>query len=344
MVMDNNSDKRPLVVADCHVPLLKELLGDSARLVMLPAGEITARAVRDADALITRTRTRCDATLLGGSRCRVVATATIGTDHIDIPWCRAHGIEVASAPGCNAPGVAQYVMASVLAFAGTREISNLTMGVVGAGHVGSIVARWACSLGMKVLVCDPPLERSGDTAWQYVTPGDIARECDVITFHTPLTATGPDATYHLAGERFFGSLRRRPIVINSARGPVTDTAALKEAIATGKVSHAVVDCWEGEPDIDRGLLAMCDIATPHIAGYSLQGKTRASLMAVDAVARVLGLGLHHNIMTPTAAPLAVTAAAVAASYDPMADTQLLKAAPQTFEQLRNGYNLRNEIN
>lgn len=343
--MDNAFDiTRPTVVADRNVPFIAELLGDRVNLVQLTPELINAEAVKDADALITRTRTRCDASLLEGSRCSMVATATIGTDHIDFDYCHSHGIEVVSAPGCNAPAVAQYVWSSILRLVKAgKKPSEITVGVVGVGHVGSIVARWGEFMGFKMLLCDPPraLAEGSDG---FVDLDVIAREADVITFHTPLTRRGDHPTYHLADKSFFSNLQRRPILINSARGPVTDTEALVDALSHGLISHAVIDCWEGEPAINRDLLAKATYATPHIAGYSLQGKTRASITVARAVCRHLGLEYPAGVIEePGNAPTAVKAPDILASYDPAVDTCRLRERPADFELLRNRYPLREEL-
>lgn len=334
------------IVIESKVPFVKgafERLG--VETLYLPAREITADAVKDADALITRTRTRCDASLLAGSRCRMVATATIGTDHIDLPWCASHGIEVANAPGCNAPAVAQYVTAAIMnIFSADPEVlGKLTVGIVGAGHVGSIVDAWCRSLGMRTLLCDPPRAvREG--ADGFAGLDRIAAEADVITVHTPLTRTpDPYPTYHLVDETFLCSLQRKPLLINSARGPVTDTRALVRAYDSGLIGALAIDCWEREPQIDRGLLQRTTIATPHIAGYSAEGKMRASQAAVDAVARQFGLPqIELECGRAPGWPATVTPASVLSSYDPMADTAALKSEPGAFESLRDNYALRHE--
>ena len=193
------------IIVEANIPYIRGLLEKFGDVAYLPASGITADAVRRADALFVRTRTRCDASLLDGSSVKFVATATIGTDHIDLQWCRGAGIDVANAPGCNAPAVAQYVHAVI----GSRfggDVRGLTLGVVGVGHVGGIVARWGERLGMRVLRCDPPRQRreGGD----FVDLATVAREADVITFHTPLTSSGADATWHIADSRFLESLSR----------------------------------------------------------------------------------------------------------------------------------------
>lgn len=331
------------VVADCNIPFIDTLLGDGVELVQLAPDEITPQVVKDADALITRTRTRANAALLDGSRCSLVATATIGTDHIDFDYCHSRGIKVVSAPGCNAPAVAQYVWASILALLPDRDPSSITVGVVGVGHVGGIVDRWGRSMGYRMMLCDPPrAAREGDG--EFVDLATVAGACDVVTFHTPHIKTGPCPTHHLADETFFESLGRCPVIINSARGPVVDTRALLRAIEGGQVSKAVIDCWEGEPDIDPELLALASIATPHIAGYSLAGKTRASIAVARAVASHFGVPYHAGaVEEPLPAPDTVTPWMITSSYDPLADTAALKEDPASFERQRNIYRLRPEV-
>ena len=340
------ANHHPKVIVERNVPFL-EALADVADVQYLPYGDITADAVSMADALVVRTRNRCDASLLAGSRVSFIATATIGTDHIDLPWCEANGIEVANAPGSNAPGVAQYVFSS-LARVVNRPLGSYRLGIVGVGHVGSLVERWARELGMKVMLCDPPRQRAeGDEEW--CSLADIAREADIITFHTPLTKDGPDATYHLADQAFFNSLRRAPIIVNSARGAVVDNEAWVEALKAGQCGKAIVDCWEGEPDINRQLLALASIATPHIAGYSFEGKQRASQMALDALCRHFGLpALTVSGPRPMAPARSITVASALKGYNPEDDTAALRAAfaadgPVAFETLRNSYSLRHEL-
>lgn len=329
------------IIIEKNIPFTRGLFDSQANVSYLAASEITPEVMRTADALMTRTRTRCDAALLSGSRCRIIASATIGLDHVDLDWCNANGIRVENAPGCNAPAVGQYVMAAIIA-AYCTDLRGLTLGVIGEGHVGSIVSRWARGLGMNVMACDPP-RADAEGQENFCSMEDIAREADVITVHTPYTRTGAYPTHHLLSDEFFGKLRRKPMVINSARGPIADTPALKRALADGLISRAVIDCWEGEPAIDRELLQMAFIATPHIAGYSREGKMRATVMAARAVARALSLPMpQFSEPIPPDAPATVTAEAVTATYNPLADTATLRANPENFETLRNTYNLRTE--
>lgn len=328
-------------IVDSYIPFMDGLLEPYGSVRVLKPADITREAVRDADALLVRTRTRCNSDLLSGSRVKFVGTATIGLDHIDREWCACAGITAVNAPGCNAPAVAQYVF-SALGRLVNRPVSQYTIGIVGVGHVGGIVDAWARSMGMNVMRCDPPRQRSGEPGPWY-SLAQIARRADIITFHTPLTREGEDATYHIANERFFNSLERMPIVINASRGPVVDSEALKDAIRRGVMRAVVIDTWEGEPRIDTSLMEQVDIATPHIAGYSREGKIRATRMVLDSLSSALDLPhIEMNVPEPAPVPAAVRFGQVVDSYDIMADDALLRSRPGEFEHLRDGYNLRPE--
>ena len=331
------------IVVDRNIPFIARPLAALGEVVMLPGGDITPEVMADTDILITRTRTRCDAALLDGSPCRFIGTATIGTDHIDLPYCAGRGITVANAPGCNAPAVAQWVLAAILTYnKGVRPLADITLGVIGAGNVGSILIRWAESLGMRVLVNDPPLMEREPEAYAYSSLGEIARESDVITVHTPLLRTGLHPTYHLIDDTFVATLRRTPLLLNAARGPVTDTRALISGLRSGAVGAVGIDCWEGEPDISPELLGLATFATPHIAGDSRQGTLRATRMVLDALSA--HLGLHEPLQADAPAILPVPASVTPAmlTYDILADTRSLRTSPASFESLRNDYHLREE--
>lgn len=325
-------------IVENNIPFIKGLLEPYGEVLYLTNDEITPEAVRDADCLVVRTRTRCDAQLLEGSKVSLIATATIGTDHIDLDYCSSHGIAVANAAGCNAPAVAQYVFASLLTLA-NRPLSQYTIGIVGVGNVGKIVERWARQLDMTVLLNDPPRQQAeGGDHWSSLS--EIAEKADIITLHTPLDAT----TRHLVDEAFLSQLQRAPILINAARGPVVDNAALETALKDGRVHHAVMDCWENEPQISPSLLQAADIATPHIAGYSYEGKCRATRMALDAISRHFGFPhIEMDQEVALGAAPSVNANAILHSYDPLVDTRVLKCCPSEFETQRNTYNLRREV-
>lgn len=329
------------LIIEKNIPYVAGLLDPYATVRYLAPEEITAKACRDCDGLVIRTRTRCNAELLAKSDVKLIATATIGTDHIDADYCASRSITVVNAPGCNAPAVAQYVFATILELI-NRPLTRYTLGIVGVGHVGSIVERWAKAFGMRVLLCDPPRQEA-EGGEQWVDLDTVARDADIITFHTPLTRDGGHPTYHMADAAFFARCRRAPIIINSARGPVFDTRAVVDARRAGLVGGLVIDCWENEPAIDRELLELADIATPHIAGYSREGKVRASQVAVDAVTTFFmtpRVTLREPL--PPAPAQTVSIEAIRSTYDPQVDNQALKANPTAFEELRNHYNLRPE--
>lgn len=336
------------VVIDDKIPFLRgvaeRLFGE---VTYLPGDGITASDVRDADALVVRTRTRCDRRLLEGSRVQFVATATIGYDHLDTAWLDAAGIGWTNCPGCNATSVAQYVHSVfiVMEREGLVSPSADAVGVVGVGHVGTAVARVLERRGYRVLRNDPPREAREGGTWSSL--GSIAAECGVITFHTPLTTEGPWPTFHMADAAFFDRCRRHPVIINAARGSVADTPALLAALETEKVRAAVVDTWEHEPEISRDLLGKAFLATPHIAGYSADGKANASRMALEAVCRHFGLPTDFSIEPPALPEGMVTATdgdeRALQLYDPRHDSEALKAQPDRFEWLRGNYPLRREM-
>ena len=239
------------IVVDNHIPNIQGLIEPRAEVLYLEPGDITREAVQDADALIVRTRTRCNAGLLDGSRVRFIGSATIGTDHIDLDYCASHGITVCNAPGCNAPAVAQWVFCAINAWMQQRSIASvegLTLGIVGVGHIGSIVARWATQLGFTVLLNDPPremaeitelTEKTADFIGEIFSPlTELQQHCDIITFHTPITRDGQWPTWHLCDQAFLNGLARCRLILNAARGPITDNEALLHW--HGDVA---IDCW-----------------------------------------------------------------------------------------------------
>lgn len=341
------------IIVDDKIPYIREQLALLAdEVVYLPGAAIGADDVRDADALVVRTRTRCDEKLLKDSRVQLVATATIGYDHLDTAYLEQAGIAWTNCPGCNAGSVAQYVECALLLLAAQRGLClrESTIGIVGCGHVGSRVKAVAERLGMQVLVCDPPLEEQspelgddrGLNKLSFVSLDDIARSCDVITFHVPLTREGPDATWHLADDTFFHQLPRVPYIINTSRGEVVDNLALLMALQEGRVKDAVLDVWEGEPAINRELLQRVFIGTPHIAGYSADGKVNADNMVVDALCRHFHLPHPGKILPPPLLQETILTGSPLDLYNPLTDSQKLKADPDQFEYLRNHYPIRRE--
>ncbi len=346
------------IIADNKIPFLRGALEPYAEVVYLPGKETTADVVRDADALITRTRTACNASLLEGSKVRVIATATIGFDHIDTAWCEANGIIWKNAPGCNSWSVKQYVTAALVTLARKRglKLEGMTLGVVGVGNVGSKVAEAASILGMKVLLNDPPRQRA--EGGPFVSLDEIISRSDIITMHVPLQKEGEDATWHLFDAARLAKLRPSQILINSSRGPVVDNKALKTALAGHHIAGACLDVWEGEPELDPGLVEMLDLSTPHIAGYSADGKANGTTASVRTVAEVLGLPLTDWEATGIPAPAQelefdldatgksmqeVLTEAVLHTYDIEADSNALRADLGAFEKLRGDYPVRREF-
>lgn len=338
------------IVVDDKIPYIHEklaLLADD--VVYLRGSEINADDVRDADALIVRTRTHCNQQLLEGSKVRFVATATIGFDHIDTDYMTQAGIYWTNCPGCNAASVAQYLECSLLLLQQEKglDIQHATIGIVGCGHVGSKVKAVAERLGMRVLVCDPPLKEKEaithhPSSITFVSMDVIEREADVITFHVPLSHEEQYATWHLGNADFFHRLTRVPYIINTSRGGVVDNTALLQALNEGRVRDAILDVWEGEPNVNLNLLDKVFIGTPHIAGYSADGKVNADNMVIDALCQHFGLPHPGRILPPSLpADFKYTGSALDL-YNPLIDSEKLKSDPSKFEFLRNNYPLRRD--
>lgn len=313
------------VVADRHIPYLEEVaasrLSDGGvEWVFVEPQAITREVLMDADALLIRTRTRCNEALLHGTRVQFIATATIGFDQIDTAYCERQGITWTNSPGCNAQGVCDYVE-TVLANL-VPDAANKTLGIVGVGHVGRLVAEMAQRRGFKVLLCDPPrAEKEGTEG--FVALDEIERRCDIITFHTPLTRDGKYPTWHLEKCEL---LRPDALIINAARGGVVDEEALLRA-----GNPCVIDCWEGEPNIRTATLEKAIFATYHIAGYTRRGKYNASQMVLSALCKHFGLPDIRIPNPPEEAPHI---------WDIRAISDQLKAHPEDFETLREAYPLR----
>ncbi len=336
------------IIADDKIPFLKgSPLEQYASVTYLPGAKISRADLMNADALITRTRTKCNASLLEGTPIRFIATATIGFDHIDAAWCESHGIVWKNAPGCNAQSVAQYITSVLVNI--WPDPAGKTIGIVGAGHVGKKVEAAVRALGMNVLLNDPPRAESEGSAG-FVPLETIQKRCDCITFHVPLEKGGRWPTFHLADESFFRGLGRKVLFINASRGPVAETAAVRNAVRNGLVSDAVLDVWENEPEIDRELLSLVRFGTPHIAGYSTDGKANGTSMSVQNLAEFFGIQeLKHwfpeNVPAPAHPEITGRTLAdfINASYRVAEDSARLAANPEKFEALRGGYPLRREF-
>jgi erythronate-4-phosphate dehydrogenase len=340
-------------------------LGD---VTVLEDRRISARDVREADALIVRSTTPVTRALLEQSRVRFAGTATIGTDHMDLPFLEQRGIRWCHAPGCNASSVSEYFTAALLCLAARNgfALRGRTVGVIGAGAVGTRVARKAELLGMRVLLNDPPRQRAEAPAGSRFVPLDaLLRHADVVTLHVPLTSEGEDRTLHLADESFFARLKPGAIFFNAARGAVVRTDDLLAALATGRVKHAVIDTWEGEPAYRKDLLARVDLGTPHIAGHSLEGKVRGTHQVYLEACRFFGVPPAWSpeplLQRPNgpAAPVPPAPAdevetlwkAVRAAYDIEADDRRLREGcvddparrAEHFDSLRRNYPERREF-
>jgi len=345
------------VVVDDKIPALKGVLDPYADVLYKEGKAISKEDLVDADALIVRTRTLCNKDLLEGTSVRMVATATIGTDHMDLAWLEQKGIHWCNAPGCNSGSVKQYI-ASVLAHLildGTVP-SETTLGIVGVGMVGSKIESLAKALGFKVLLNDPPRARR-EGADKFCSLDYLLSNSDIVTFHTPLIRQGEDATFHLMDESKLALLKKGAVVINSSRGEVCETRAMLKGLDNGQISRLVLDVWENEPNIDSKLHNKVWIGTPHIAGYSVDGKSNGSTMTIHAIAREFGLPLQD--WQPTSLPVPdypfihldnnsepayLTAAkAILRTYDILEDDKLLREDPVDFEKQRGSYPVRREF-
>ncbi|MDP3433917.1 MAG: 4-phosphoerythronate dehydrogenase PdxB [Bacteroidota bacterium] len=346
------------IIIDDKIPYIRGAFESVAEVVYLPGSKTTPEVAKDADAIVTRTRTICNEKLLAGSSVKFIATATIGYDHIDTDYCDIAGIKWTNAPGCNSKSVEQYIASTLMVLAERKnlQLKDLCIGVVGVGNVGSKVARICDLFGMKVLLNDPPRERAEGSA-AFVSIKQVMEEADIITLHVPLNMKGEDATFHLGSEEFFSGLTHKPILINSCRGEVVDTLAVKAALKSYQISGFVCDCWENEPDIDMELLAMSEIATPHIAGYSKDGKATGTQMSVHAISQFFHLGLDNwqplGVELP-ANPVfelngsglseqKIVSKAILATYDTTNDDSDFRRDPTQFEQLRGDYPVRREF-
>ena len=347
------------VICDSDIPFLKGALEPYCEVVYACGRDISSDMVQDADALVIRTRTRCDANLLEGSKVRFIATATIGYDHIDTEWCESHGIKWTNAPGCNSWSVQQYIGSLLvnLSHQFGFKFKEKTIGVVGVGNVGGKVARLAALLGFRVLLCDPPRARKEESG-QFVSLDEIIRSSDIITLHVPLIRDGEDATFHMIDSSRLSAMNPNQILINTSRGEVVDEAALKNALKEKRILAAALDVWENEPQIDRGLLSLLFTGTPHIAGYSIDGKATGTTMCIQALGKFFDLPcrdwevtevpqsirpLEFSIDATGKEPQDVLAEAILHTYDVKTDDATLRADVDTFEKQRSNYPVRREF-
>lgn len=346
------------IVIDDKIPFLRGVLEPFGRVTYLDGRLINHESVKEADALFVRTRTTCKEELLKGSSLKFLATATIGTDHIDTLWCEANGIKWTNAPGCNSGSVMQYITSAILYLSDKYgfDVSEKTIGIVGVGNVGKKVDAMARAIGMNVLLNDPPRYRT-EGKGAFVSLDRITEEADIITFHVPLTHTGEDKSYHLAGADFFKKLKSGTIIINSSRGGVIDELRLTESLLRGSAASAVIDVWENEPKLNLDLMNITDLATPHIAGYSIDGKWNASNAVLKAFCEFFKVDISECHISTLQSPaddlidtgddmehtLSRVKKAVFNTYNIVDDSIRLKTAPGDFEILRNNYRVRREF-
>lgn len=353
-----------LIVADENIPLLDAFFQGFGEIRRVPGRSIDRATVEQADVLLVRSVTNVNRALLEGSKVRFVGTCTIGTDHLDLDYFQRAGIQWSSAPGCNARGVVDYVLGSLQTLAEIEgaDLNQRTYGVVGAGEVGGRLVKVLKGLGWNVLVCDPPRQIAEDG--DYVSLEQIIEQCDVISLHTPLTKSGNGSTWHLFDRERLNRLKPGAWLINASRGPVVDNVALRDVLLSREDLQAVLDVWEGEPEVDVDLADLCVLATPHIAGYSLDGKQRGTAQIYQAFCAHLGQApaielsdllpppwlaeVHLNASTDPAWALATLCRSV---YDPRRDDADFRRSlvgtvdeqRKAFDLLRKHYPERREI-
>ena len=341
------------IVVDDKIPFIREAIAQiSTDVIYKPGIAISPDDIHDADALIIRTRTRCDETLLKGSKVSFIATATIGYDHLDIEYLKRAHITWTNCPGCNANSVGQYIHSCLLLLEKEKgyNLSKTTVGLVGVGHVGHAVIEAIRPLGVQILLNDPPqkeaLRKAGKPHEFFLKMEELQEKCDIISFHTPLITKGPYPTFHLANKTFFNALKKQPIIINTSRGAVVDNTDVLQALKDGIIRDAIIDTWENEPNINQELLNLIYIGTPHIAGYSADGKANATRMSLDALCRFFHIKADYRIAPPQPRNPIITADSLAEAYlqmyDPRRDSETLKTHPEQFEKLRGDYPLRRE--
>ena len=346
------------IVADDKIPFLKGALEPHAEVIYIPGKQIDKEILKDCDALLIRTRTKCTADLLDGTNVRFIGTATIGFDHIDTHYCNKNKIRWTNAPGCNSSSVQQYIAAALLKVSSENSfnLQGKTLGIVGVGNVGSKVEKFARTIGMNVLLCDPPRARL-EGKKNFHSLNALLSESDIVTLHVPLNVVGEDCTYHLFNDERFKKIRRGTWFFNSSRGEVAETNALKQVLDSGNLGGAVIDVWENEPDIDTELMEQAFIATPHIAGYSTDGKANGTAMVVNSLSKYFNLSLENwypgNVPLPAFPSISIDCKGkseeeifreiVLHTYNIDEDNERLRLSPSDFEKLRGDYPLRREF-
>lgn len=351
------------IVADENIAEVAAFFADFGEVHCLPGRAISTADLQQADILLVRSVTRVNESLLAGTPIKFVGTCTIGTDHLDQDYLRRCGIGVASAPGCNAQAVVDYVIGAMSDIA-SRDglcLPDRVLGIVGLGNVGSRLRQRAQALGMRCICCDPPLAAGGVKG--LVGLPELLAQADIVSLHTPLILGGNDPTYHLLNRDNLERLQPGTIVINSSRGAVLDNQALKAVLMQRPDLRVVLDVWENEPEIDLELLSRVSIGTPHIAGYSLEGKLRGTAMVYEAACRFFGQRVRHRIDDYLPAPQMLAPQSelqtgieslyqlVRECYDIAADAEPLRSLAGQgrdglaagFDRLRKDYPLRREF-
>jgi len=346
------------IVADDKIPFLRGVLEPFAEVRYLPGSKITRGVIQGVDALIIRTRTKCTPELLDKSSVKFIGTATIGFDHIDTRYCESQGIKWVNAPGCNSSSVQQYMAAALLKMAQEFRfrLRDKSIGIVGAGNVGSKVEKFARLMGMNVMLNDPPRARR-EGVENFVSLSCLLDGSDIVTLHVPLNVVGEDCTYHMIDGRRLNKMKKGAWLINTSRGEVADTTSLHHALRKGRLAGTVLDVWENEPDIDIALMQKSFIATPHIAGYSTDGKANGTSMIVNSLTHFFGLPLKNWYPAEVPAPEKpvleidcrgkdpedVVREAVLHTYNISEDDMRLRFAPSDFEKHRGQYPVRREF-
>lgn len=346
------------IIADDKIPFLRGVLEPYAEIKYLPGKQINRESLTSADALLIRTRTKCTDSLLRGTGIRFIGTATIGFDHIDTRFCETNGIKWTNAPGCNSSSVQQYIAAALLKMSMEFkfDLKDKTIGIIGVGNVGSKVSSFAKAMGMKALQNDPPRARNEGNK-HFVELDTVLAEADIITMHVPLNFVGHDKTYHMINDRTIKKMKKGAWLINSSRGEVADTNAVKKALDSARLGGAVIDVWEHEPDFDPELMHKSFISTPHIAGYSTDGKANGTSMIVNSLSEFFdipaGKWYPEKLPEPSVPMIEISGKgkkpedivrdAVLHSYNITEDDIKLRFSPADFEKQRGEYPVRREF-
>ena len=347
------------IIADENIPFLKGVLEPYADITYLPGSQINRNHLADADALLVRTRTRCYSELLSGSRVKFIGTATIGFDHIDTDFCYNNNIKWINARGCNSSSVMQYIASALLRISAEAGFSlkDRTLGIIGVGNVGSKVQKLAGAMGMRIILNDPPRERS-EGSGIFSSLSQLLNVSDIITLHVPLNADGQDKTLHLFNKETFSNIRKGAWFINSSRGEVVETEAVKDALGGEILKGTVIDVWEREPEIDIPLMHMSFLATPHIAGYSADGKANGTSLVIRQLSEFFNLPLTDWYPSEIPAPPEplisidcngkgneeILRKAILHTYNIVEDDIRLRFDPSRFEKERESYPVRREFN